>query len=67
MMVSEKQKNKEWCGEVLDAIVGYMGISEGHYDNSRTKDIRNYQANRHNYSGQDTSQGKMNESQPSRK
>jgi len=43
MMVSEKQKNKEWCNEVLDAIVGYMGISEGNYDISRTKDIKNYQ------------------------
>jgi len=43
MMVSEKQKNKEWCNQVLDAIVGYMGISEGHYDSSRIKDIKNYQ------------------------
>ena len=43
MMVSEKQKNKEWCNQVLDAIVGYMGVSEGHYDSSRIKDIKNYQ------------------------
>ena len=43
MVVAEKEKTQEWCEQVLHAIVSYMGIEDGAYSSSRTKDIRNYQ------------------------
>jgi hypothetical protein len=43
MVISEKEKNDEWCLSVLEAITSYMSVSEGHYSNSRLSDIKNYQ------------------------
>jgi hypothetical protein len=43
MVIPEKEKNDEWCSQVLNAIVSYMGSSGGNYNDSRIKDIRNYQ------------------------
>ena len=43
MVVSEKEKNEEWCEQVLNAIVSHMGTEGGTYSISRIKDIRNYQ------------------------
>ena len=43
MVISEKEKNDEWCLSVLEAITSYMSVSEGHYANSRVSDIKNYQ------------------------
>ena len=43
MLVSEKEKNKEWCEQVLNAITGYMGTEGGNYNSTRVRDIRNYQ------------------------
>jgi hypothetical protein len=42
MMVSEKEKNTEWCENVLDSIIGYMSNSGSTYSSSREKDIANY-------------------------
>lgn len=42
MLVSEKEKNDEWCEQVLNAIVSYMANSGGSYSTSRNSDIRNY-------------------------
>jgi len=42
MMVSEKEKNKEWCSDVLDSIVGYMSHNDSTYTTSRNNDIGNY-------------------------
>jgi len=42
MMVSEKEKNEEWCEQVLKSIVGYMTYGESPYEDSRTRDIANY-------------------------
>ena len=42
MMVSEKEKNKEWCEAVLGSIVSYMSYNESDYGDSRTRDINNY-------------------------
>ena len=47
MVISEKEKNNEWCEQVLNAIVSYMGYEGSYYSDSRIKDIRNYQV----YSG----------------
>ena len=43
MVVGDKDKNNEWCEQVLDAIVSYMGTDGGSYASSRAKDIKNYQ------------------------
>ena len=43
MLISDKEKNDEWCEQVLNAITSYMGSDEGHYAATRTRDIRNYQ------------------------
>jgi len=43
MVVSEKEKTKDWCRQVLNAITSYMGSEGGEYYASRAKDIRNYQ------------------------
>ena len=43
MVVGDKEKNNEWCEQVLDAIVSYMGTDGGDYSSSRAKDIKNYQ------------------------
>ena len=43
MVVSETEKTKEWCEQVLNAIISYMGKEGGLYGSSRIKDIRNYQ------------------------
>jgi len=43
MVISDKEKNDEWCLQVLEAITSYMGVSEGHYKSSRISDVRNYQ------------------------
>ena len=43
MVVSEKEKNDEWCEQVINSIVGYMSTEGGVYAASRVKDIRNYQ------------------------
>ena len=48
MVVAEKEKTKDWCRQVLNAVTGYMGSEGGSYHTSRTKDIRNYQI----YNGQ---------------
>ena len=48
MLVSDKEKNDEWCEQVLNAITSYMGTAEGIYTDSRVRDIRNYQI----YNGQ---------------
>jgi len=42
MMVSEKEKNDEWCNSVLGSIVSYMSYNESSYGDSRTRDINNY-------------------------
>jgi len=42
MMVSEKEKNKEWCDNVLNAIIGFMSYDDSTYQSSRNKDIGNY-------------------------
>ena len=42
MMVSEKEKNDEWCNRVLEAVISYMTYGESPYQSSRTKDIKNY-------------------------
>ena len=41
MMVSEKEKNDEWCNRVLEAVISYMTYGESPYESSRTKDIKN--------------------------
>ena len=43
MVIGDKEKNNEWCEQVLDAIVSYMGTDGGDYSSSRAKDIKNYQ------------------------
>ena len=43
MVVADKEKNDEWCEQVLNAIVSYMGSSGGIYTTSKLKDIRNYE------------------------
>ena len=43
MVVSEKEKNDEWCEQVINSIVSYMSTEGGVYASSRVKDIRNYQ------------------------
>lgn len=43
MVVSDKEKNDEWCLQVLEAITSYMSVTEGHYKSSRINDVRNYQ------------------------
>ena len=43
MVISEKEKNKEWCEQVLNAIISHMGSEGGAYSISRIKDVRNYQ------------------------
>ena len=43
MIVPEKEKNDEWCEQVLNAITSYMSSDNGHYATTRTRDIRNYQ------------------------
>ena len=43
LVVSEKQKTDEWCEQVLNSIISYMGSDSGIYQSSRVKDIRNYQ------------------------
>ena len=43
MVVSEKEKNDEWCEQVLNSITGYMASGDSTYNSSRSKDIRNYQ------------------------
>tara|TARA_R110002020_G_scaffold6208_1_gene25911 strand:- start:792 stop:3095 length:2304 start_codon:yes stop_codon:yes gene_type:complete len=48
MVISEKEKTKDWCRQVLNAVTSYMGAEGGSYHTSRTKDIRNYQI----YNGQ---------------
>ena len=48
MVISEKEKNKDWCRQVLNAVTSYMGAEGGSYHTSRIKDIRNYQI----YNGQ---------------
>jgi len=42
MMVSEKEKNEEWCEAVLASIVNFMSYNESSYGDFRTKDINNY-------------------------
>ena len=42
MMVSEKEKNEEWCDSVLNAIIGFMSYDDSTYQAARTKDIGNY-------------------------
>ena len=42
MMVSEKEKNDEWCNRVLESVISYMTYGESPYESSRTKDIKNY-------------------------
>ena len=48
MVISEKEKTKDWCRQVLNAVTSYMGAEGGSYHTSRTKDNRNYQI----YNGQ---------------
>tara|TARA_R110002012_G_scaffold242528_1_gene416899 strand:- start:1796 stop:4099 length:2304 start_codon:yes stop_codon:yes gene_type:complete len=48
MVIAEKDKTKDWCRQVLNAVTGYMGAEGGSYHSSRSKDIRNYQI----YNGQ---------------
>ena len=43
MVIADKEKNDEWCEQVLRAIVSYMGSGGGTYSSSRIKDIKNYQ------------------------
>ena len=43
MVISEKEKNEDWCRQVLQAITSYMGSGGGSYNSTRVKDIRNYQ------------------------
>ena len=43
MVVSEKEKNDEWCEQVLNSITRYMASGDSTYNSSRSKDIRNYQ------------------------
>jgi len=43
MLVSEKEKNDEWCEQVLNSIVGYMSSGDSTHNFSRVRDIRNYQ------------------------
>jgi len=43
MVIADKEKNDEWCEQVLNAITSYMGSDGGEYSTSRTRDIRNYQ------------------------
>jgi hypothetical protein len=43
MVIADKEKNDEWCEQVLNAITSYMASDGGHYSSSRTRDIRNYQ------------------------
>ena len=42
MMVSEKEKNEEWCNDVLNAIIGFMSYDDSTYQSSRNKDMGNY-------------------------
>ena len=43
MVVSEKEKNDEWGGQVLNSITGYMAAGDSTHNYSRVRDIRNYQ------------------------
>ena len=43
LVVSEKEKTDEWCEQVLNSIISYMGSDSGIYESSRVDDIRNYQ------------------------
>ena len=43
LVISDKEKNDEWCRQVIHAIVSYMGTEGGTYSSSRVRDIRNYQ------------------------
>ena len=43
MVVAEKQKTKDWCRQVLNAVTSYMGSEGGSHHSTRVKDIRNYQ------------------------
>tara|TARA_R110002020_G_scaffold20393_1_gene69891 strand:- start:924 stop:3227 length:2304 start_codon:yes stop_codon:yes gene_type:complete len=43
LVVSEKEKTKEWCAQVLKSIISYMGSDTGIYQSNRVHDIRNYQ------------------------
>ena len=43
MVVSEKEKNDEWCEQVLNSITRYMASGDSTYNSSKLKDIRNYQ------------------------
>ena len=43
MVISDKEKNDEWCEQVINAIVSYMGSDGGVYNTSKIKDIRNYE------------------------
>jgi len=43
MVIADKEKNDEWCEQVLNAITSYMSSDGGEYSTSRTRDIRNYQ------------------------
>ena len=43
MVIADKEKNDEWCEQVLNAITSYMASEGGDYSTSRNRDIRNYQ------------------------
>ena len=43
MLISDKEKNDEWCEQVLNAISSFMAAEGGEYASTRTRDIRNYQ------------------------
>jgi len=43
MVIADKEKNDEWCEQVLNAITSYMSSDGGEYSTQRTRDIRNYQ------------------------
>ena len=42
MMVSEKEKNDEWCNSVLGSITSYMSYNESSHGDARARDINNY-------------------------
>jgi hypothetical protein len=48
LFVPEKEKNNEWCEQVVDAIISYMGYQESFYNKSKYDDVLNYQI----YNGQ---------------
>ena len=43
MVIADKEKNDEWCEQVLNAVTSYMATEGGDYSTSRNRDIRNYQ------------------------